>query len=36
MRIHWIWALIILVIGYFIGSKYPGFIGKITGGAVAA
>lgn len=36
---HWIGAVIILVIGYAIGVKFPGLFGKLKGmvsGGVAA
>jgi hypothetical protein len=33
---HALTALVVLLIGYWIGSKYPGLIGRATGGVVSA
>lgn len=33
---HWLMLVVVLVVGYFLGSKYPGLIGKATAGAVSA
>ena len=33
---HWLTLIIVAVGFYYIGSKYPGIIGKATGGAVSA
>lgn len=36
---HWIGAVIVLVVGYIVGVKYPGLFGKlkgaVSGGAAA-
>ena len=32
---HYIGMALILVLGYWLGQKYPGMIGKLTGGAVS-
>lgn len=30
---HWIGAVVLLVVGYFIGTKYPNFWQGVTGAA---
>lgn len=32
---HWIGLALILVLGYWLGGKYPGMIAKATGGHIA-
>lgn len=27
---HWFLTLVVLVIGYWLGTKYPGLFGKLT------
>lgn len=29
MKIHWVATLVVLVIGYYIGAKYPSLVAKV-------
>jgi hypothetical protein len=31
---HWLTAFVVLAIGYWLGTKYPGWLTKGTGGIV--
>lgn len=33
---HWLTLIIVAVAFYVIGSKYPGMVSKVSGGAVSA
>lgn len=33
---HYAGMVLLLAAGYWLGSKYPGFLSKISGGVVAA
>jgi hypothetical protein len=33
---HYLLLAVVLIAGYFIGSKYPGLITKVSGGIVSA
>lgn len=33
---HYLGIVVILAIGYWLGTKYPGWLGTLTGGIVAA
>ena len=32
---HWLGAVILFVVAYYLGSKYPGLITKVTAGTVS-
>ncbi len=32
---HWIMLLIILILGYWLGTKFPGYLTKFSGGVIS-
>lgn len=33
---HWVTIVVVLLVGYFVGTKYPGLLSRFTGGMASA
>lgn len=31
---HWLMLVVVLILGYVLGNKFPGLLAKVSGGAI--